>query len=169
LFFGRPGIFAQLRSFAHQPTRSLTDSQRQRFGRFDGPPVPEDCVRCFVLDPRALQTLGQLRGAHNRLGYPTLLCSVRFVGAFPDVNATLPPDILSVLRAQLDREDTVDLEGYWGSRTHARHGRAIREQYGFVHFSAAPQVRFVCPAGSVRRAGRAMNAPGPWCGQRRIG
>jgi len=124
------------------PTRYLTDSQRQRFGRFDGPPAPEDCVRCFVLDPQALQTLGQLRGAHNRLGYATLLCSVRFLGTFPDANATLPPDILSVLRAQLDREDTVDLEGYWGSRTHARHGRAIREQYGFVHFSAAPQIRF---------------------------
>ena len=83
-----------------------------------------------------------LRGAHNRLGYATLLCSVRFLGTFPETADHVPSEVLSFLRGQLGIGDDIDLGGYFRSGTHERHVRSIRERHGFMHFGDAARARF---------------------------
>jgi len=124
------------------PTRYLSDAQRRRFGHFDAAPSREDLAKCFVLDQGALLAIRDLRGAHNRLGYATLLCSVRFLGTFPETADHVPSEVLSFLRGQLGIGDDIDLGGYFRSRTHERHVRSIRERHGFMHFGDAARARF---------------------------
>ena len=142
------------------PTRYLSDAQRRRFGRFDGAPSREELAKCFVLDQGALLAIRDLRGAHNRLGYATLLCSVHFLGTFPETADQVPSEVLSFLRGQLGIGDDIDLGGYFRSRTHGRHVRSIRERHGFMHFGDAAHGRF--------RLGRWLYAE-CWAGNERPG
>lgn len=83
------------------PTRYLSRDQRNRFGVFNGPVAPEDLAKYFVLDKHELHIIQNLRGAHNRLGYATLLCSVRFIGTFPEAVDSIPAEVLPFIRDQL--------------------------------------------------------------------
>ncbi len=99
------------------PTRYLSADQRARFGHFDGDIPPDLLARHFVLDHIDLRAISAHRGLRNRLGYATLLSSVRFIGTFPDKAEDVPPAVLSCLRAQLGIEEPVGLAGYFQSGT----------------------------------------------------
>ena len=52
------------------PTRLWGDVQRARYGRFPDSIGEDDIARCFHLDARDQAIITELRGAHNRLGFP---------------------------------------------------------------------------------------------------
>ena len=52
------------------PTRFWGDVQRARYGRFPDAIGEDDIARCFHLDERDQAIITELRGAHNRLGFP---------------------------------------------------------------------------------------------------
>ena len=52
------------------PTRLWGDAQRARYGRIPEAIGEDDIAHCFHLDERDQAIITELRGAHNRLGFP---------------------------------------------------------------------------------------------------
>ena len=123
------------------PTSFLTREQREAFGRFSGPPSSEDMDRYFHLDGDELATVGQMRGAVNRLGFATLVCSVKFIGTFPTRRIDdIPDTVITFLSDQLGGSEPGAFGGYFDSSspTYKRHTALIRAQFGYRDFHNAP-------------------------------
>lgn len=125
------------------PTRYLSPDQRQRFGDFPVRPLSKnDLIKYFTLEGDSLRVIKQLRTPNTRLGYATLLLSVRFTGTFPDRADDIPAEVVDWLRSQLDLSQNVGLDGYFSSRTFERHIKSIREEYGLASFPDVPHIQF---------------------------
>ena len=124
------------------PTRHLTDAQRQSFARFDGEPLPDQLARYFHLDGTDRDMLADLRGAHNRLGFATMLTSARFLGAFPGAGDVVPESVLATVRDQLGLATRITLDGYFEGRSRIRHLALIRHRFGFTDFGDNAGARF---------------------------
>jgi hypothetical protein len=122
------------------PTSFLTREQRETIGRFTRPPSPEELARYFHLDGRELTTAKQMRGTTNRLGFAVLLCSVKFVGTFPNQRRDIPEAVIAYLCTQLGGPPPQGLEGYFdtASPTYKRHTAVIRNHFGYRDFHRAP-------------------------------
>ncbi len=120
----------------------LSDEQRRRYARFAGSPSPEQLARHFHLDIADQEIIQTLRGDHNRLGFALMLCSARFLGAFPDSETEVPKSVRVTLARQIALEPDASLSGYFGSRQRERHLAAIQESYGFSDFLAEGYARF---------------------------
>ncbi|MEI6987088.1 MAG: DUF4158 domain-containing protein [Rhodospirillaceae bacterium] len=118
------------------PTRHLTKTQRQNFGRFDGDPSPEQLARYFHLDEIDRGIIKGLRGNHNRLGFALMLGGARFLGMFPDARDAIPACVLASLSEQLDLGQAVPLASYFKGRRRIGHLALIRAHFGFgsIHF-----------------------------------
>lgn len=117
------------------PVGFLTDEQRQRYGRFHGEVNSEDISRYFHLDDSDRSLIALNRGNHNRLGFAVQLCTVRYLGAFPEDLTETPATVLSVLGRQLGIEDTTCFGEYCSSRQRWGHTVRIREGSGYSNFS----------------------------------
>jgi TnpA family transposase len=124
------------------PTRHLTDDQRRSFARFNGDPSPDQLNRYFHIDRFDREVIRSLRGEHNRLGFAVLLCSARFLGAFPNERDHIPKVVLMTLGRQLGLGDEVNLDGYFGNSAQKRHLNLIRERFGFTEFGDNGFARF---------------------------
>ena len=120
----------------------LSDEQRRRYARFAGSPSPEQLARHFHLDIADQEIIQTLRGDHNRLGFALMLCSARFLGAFPDSETEVPKSVRVTLARQIALEPNAPLSGYFGSRQRERHLAAIQESYGFSDFLTEGYARF---------------------------
>ena len=120
----------------------LTDEQRRRYARFAGNPSPEQLAQHFHLDIADQEIIQTLRGDHNRLGFALMLCSARFLGAFPDSETEVPKPVRVTLARQIALEPDAPLSGYFGSRQRERHLAAIQESYGFSDFLTEGYARF---------------------------
>lgn len=124
------------------PTRHLTDDQRRSFARYTHDPSPEHLARYFHLDRFDLGVIKDLRSAHNRLGFAVVLCTARFLGAFPNSADDIPASVLTTLKDQLHLAPDATLDGYFDGRTFERHVMRIRSQFGFTDFGDNPSARF---------------------------
>jgi len=120
----------------------LTDEQRRRYARFAGNPSSEQLARHFYLDVADQEIIQTLRGDHNRLGFALMLCSARFLGAFPDSETEVPKPVRATLARQIALKPDAPLNGYFGSRQRERHLAAIQENYGFSDFLTEGYARF---------------------------
>jgi TnpA family transposase len=118
------------------PVGFLTDEQRERYGRFHGEVNSEDISRYFHLDDSDRSLIALNRGNHNRLGFAVQLCTVRYLGAFPEDLTETPATVLSVLGRQLGIEDTTCFGEYCSSRQRWDHTVRIREGSGYSDFSS---------------------------------
>lgn len=126
------------------PTRFLTSAQREAYGRFTVTPSPDQLTQYFHLDDSELTTIGQMRGVANRLGFAILLCSLRFLGAFPIQRSEVPDPVVSYLCSQLACEEPFEFERYFypASPTYKRHTAIIRTTLGFRDFHSSPRAVF---------------------------
>lgn len=124
------------------PTRYLSAEQRKGFGRFSAPVSNADLAKHFTLEETDLRLIQKLRSPATRLGYATLLTSVRFIGQFPEASAGVPDAVVSFLRAQLGLTSDIGFGGYFQSRTFERHIQSIRTQHSLVYFTEAARIRF---------------------------
>jgi hypothetical protein len=113
----------------------LTDEQRQRHGRFHGEVNLEDISRYFHLDDSDRKLNALHRGNHNRLGFAVQLCTVRYLGAFPEDLTETPATVVSILGRQLDIEDTTCFGEYCSRQQRWDHTVRIRERGGYSDFS----------------------------------
>ena len=126
------------------PAGFLTDSQEQRYGRYDGEPTTAQLARFFYLDDTDSALVAQQRQEHTRLGFALQLCTVRFLGTFLPDPTDVPPSLVRHLAQQLRIDDPVCLERYRDTSTQWAHTSEIRQHYGYQDFAAQPaHFRFV--------------------------
>ena len=113
------------------PRHFLSDEQRARYGRYTGDPSQDQLARHFHLDAADRELVGQMRGAHNRLGFAIQLGTARFLGVFLDDPSQTPPGVVIVMARQLDDVPTSWLKAYGDGRQRWRHAALIRDRYGF--------------------------------------
>jgi hypothetical protein len=113
------------------PSRFLSDEQRARYGHYAGDPTEEQLARHFHLDTTDRELIGQMRGAHNRVGFAVQLGTVRFLGAFLDDPTHAPSVVTATISRQLSEMPTPSLDAYRDGRQRWRHIAMIRERYGF--------------------------------------
>ena len=112
-------------------SRFLSDEQRAQYGRYAADPSEEQLARHFHLDTADRELVGQMRGAHNRLGFAVQLGTVRFLGTFLDDLAQTPSAVITTMARQLGEVPTPSLDSYRDGRQRWRHAATIRERYGF--------------------------------------
>ena len=108
------------------PSRFLSDEQRARYGRYAGDPTEEQLARHFYLDAADRELVGQMRGAHNRIGFAIQLGTARFLGAFLDDPSQTPPMVIVTMARQIGEASAPDLEAYRDGRQRWRHAAIIR-------------------------------------------
>jgi hypothetical protein len=113
------------------PSRFLSDEQRARYGRYTGDPTEEQLARHFHLDATDHELVGQMRGAHNRVGFAVQLGTARFLGAFLDDPTHAPFLVTATIARQLSEVPAPSLDAYRDGRQRWRHIAIIRERYGF--------------------------------------
>lgn len=112
-------------------SRFLSDEQRARYGRYTGDPSEEQLARHFHLDAADRELVGQMRGAHNRVGFAVQLGTARFLGTFLDDPTGTPSVVITSVARQLGAIPTSSLDPYRDGRQRWRHVAVIRQRYGF--------------------------------------
>jgi hypothetical protein len=113
------------------PTRFLSDERRACYGRYAGDPNEEQLARHFHLDATDRELIGQMRGAHNRIGFAVQLGTARFLGTFLDDPTQTPAAVITAMARQLGEAPASSLVSYRDGRQRWRHTAIIREHYGF--------------------------------------
>src|ERR1700722_7734949 len=113
------------------PTHFLSDEQRARYGRYAGDPNEEQLARHFHLDATDRELIGQMRGAHSKIGFAVQLGTARFLGTFLDDPTQTPATVITAMARQLGEVPPPGLDAYRDGRQRWRHTATIRERYGF--------------------------------------
>jgi TnpA family transposase len=113
------------------PTHFLSDEQRARYGRYAGDPNEEQLARHFHLDATDRELIGQMRGAHSKIGFAVQLGTARFLGTFLDDPTQTPATVITTMARQLGEVPPPALDAYRDGRQRWRHMATIREHYGF--------------------------------------
>ncbi len=93
-------------------------------------------ARYFHLDDFDRMNISEKRGDHNRLGYAVLLCTVRYLGRFPDFTTTIPMAVIDFLAEQLHIENGCKQVNLYNSGKQRRqHIVEITKIYGYTEFT----------------------------------
>ena len=137
----------------------LTDAQEQAYGHFVGPRSNQQLSRYFHLADADRELVDVRRRAHNKLGFALQLTTVRFLGTFLTEPATVPPNVVAYVAAQLGIGDVACLADYAARPTTAReHAAEIRRLYGYRDFSH-PSASFRLVRWLYRRAWLSTEPP----------
>ncbi|MEQ1965148.1 Tn3 family transposase [Xenorhabdus khoisanae] len=124
------------------PVNFLSEEQRANYGSYPVELTKETLARYFHLDDFDRLNISKKRGEHNRLGFAILLCTVRYLGKFPESVASVPDTVIECLAQQLHTENinnAIDL--YHSGKQHRQHIAEIINIYGYTEFTA-PRVAF---------------------------
>ena len=118
------------------PVEFLTQTQKERHGRFIDEPSPEQLARHFHFDDVDHTLIARKRGAHNRLGFAIQLGTVRHLGAFLPNPIDVPRPVVTYVGRQLHLDSSTSLLRYL-ERKQTRHAHCaeIRKVYGYHDFS----------------------------------
>ncbi|MEG0533605.1 MAG: DUF4158 domain-containing protein, partial [Citrobacter sp.] len=83
------------------PVNFLSAEQRESYGNYQGEPTKDMLARYFHLDDFDRQHISSKRGDHNRLGFAVQLCTVRYLGRFPELFKNIPNAVTEFLAKQL--------------------------------------------------------------------
>ena len=121
------------------PIGFLTDAQRRSYGRFNGEPTSDQLACYFHLDDADLNTIGERRGDHNRLGFAVQLCTVRFLGTFLENLSETAPGAVAFLGRQLSLKDPSVFSNYCLSEARWDHAGEIRSRAGSTSSLTQPR------------------------------
>lgn len=68
----------------------LTDEQAEAYGTFGQDPTRPELERFFLLEDADRRLIGKRRGDHSRLGFALQICTVRYIGLFPQDPLEVP-------------------------------------------------------------------------------
>lgn len=121
------------------PPRFLSEAERQNLNEFPTNIETHDILSHFFLSPSDLEQIALQRGDHNRLGFALLLCSLRYLGFFPNNLQLTPVNAVDYLAEQL-KLSAQALENY-GQRDQTRreHQQVIMTYLGFRGLQAADE------------------------------
>ncbi len=126
------------------PVEFLSDVHLERYGRFQGDPISFQLAKYFVLTPRDLQVIANLRFDHTRLGFALQLCTLRFLSTFLLDPTDVPVLVLRTLCEQLGLADTSGLPRYFERRTTPfDHQLLIRSHLGYHAFEGLELLKFL--------------------------
>jgi Domain of unknown function (DUF4158)/Nuclease-related domain len=83
------------------PVQFLSESDHERLNCFPTEIPSEDLTAYFLLSAEDMTALRPLRGDRNRLGYAMQLCTLRYLGFFPEDITTLPARVVTFVAEQL--------------------------------------------------------------------
>ncbi|MBA1661218.1 Tn3 family transposase, partial [Escherichia coli] len=110
--------------------------QKASYGNYHGELTKETLARYFHLDDFDRMNISEKRGDHNRLGYAVLLCTVRYLGRFPDLATSIPIAVIDFLAEQLHIENGSEQVNLYNSGKQRRqHIVEITKIYGYTEFT----------------------------------
>lgn len=118
------------------PVNFLSEDQKAGYGNYHGELTKETLARYFHLDDFDRMNISEKRGDHNRLGYSILLCTVRYLGRFPDLTTIIPVAVIDFLAEQLHIESGSEQVNIYNSGKQRRqHIDEITKIYGYTEFT----------------------------------
>lgn len=115
------------------PVNFLSEDQKAGFGNYHGELTKEALARYFHLNDFDRMNTSEKRGDHNRLGYSVLLCTVRYIGRFPDLTTIIPIAVIDFLEKQLNIESGSELVNIFNS------GKQRGQHIDEIRFTWMPQ------------------------------
>lgn len=118
------------------PVNFLSEDQKAGYGNYHGELTKETLARYFHLDDFDRMNISEKRGDHNRLGYAVLLCTVRYLGRFPDLTTIIPIAVIDFLAEQLHIENGSEQVSIYNSGKQRRQLiDEIIKIYGYTEFT----------------------------------
>lgn len=118
------------------PVNFLSEEQRANYGNYSGELTKEILARYFHLDDFDRLNISEKRGEHNRMGYALLLCTVRYLGRFPDLTVIIPVAVIDFLSEQLHIESGIEqINIYNSGKQRRQHIDEIIKIYGYTEFT----------------------------------
>ncbi|GGR17674.1 DUF4158 domain-containing protein [Deinococcus ruber] len=113
----------------------LSDEHLGQYGKYGGEPTAKQLQDYFLLDPKALKRIAELRHDYTRLGYALQFCTLKFLGTFLANPTAVPDNVTRTLAVQLRLPRTVPFERYLAREdTRSWHQAEIRKLLGFKDF-----------------------------------
>ncbi|EQC1412857.1 Tn3 family transposase, partial [Providencia rettgeri] len=120
------------------PVNFLSEEQKASYGNYHGELTKETLARYFHLDDFDKVNISEKRGEHNRLGYAVLLCTVRYLGRFPDLASIIPDAVIDFLAEQLHVDHgSEQLNIYNSGKQRRQHIDEIIKIYSYTEFMDA--------------------------------
>ncbi|ENA1771630.1 Tn3 family transposase [Yersinia ruckeri] len=118
------------------PVNFLSAEQRESYGNYQGEPTKDILARYFHLDDFDRQHISSKRGDHNRLGFAVQLCTVRYLGRFPDLFSNIPNAVVKFLAKQLHIDNITNVISlYSEGKQRRQHVDEIINIYGYTEFT----------------------------------
>jgi len=116
---------------------ALTIAERDLLQKFPGNVSRENLIRYFTLTKKDRKIIPARNTEYNRLGFAVQLCSLRFLGFFPQTNKEIPKNVLNFLADQLGLR--FDNLAHYGDikTTRFSHQRAVIQYFGFKRYSSS--------------------------------
>lgn len=120
------------------PVGFLTDERGEAYGKFAEEPTRPELERFFFLHDEDLKLIAKRRGDHNRLGLALPMCTVRYIGLFPEDPFAVPWPVVEHLGAW----DVSQIKWYTKRRPTAyEHAWEMRDAYGYHQYEDHDQGR----------------------------
>jgi TnpA family transposase len=119
--------------------RFLKADHREDLSNFPSTIDENDLIAHFLLTPDDLTLVRSNRTATQRLGFALLLCSLRYLGFFPQNLLTAPDNVIHYVAEQINCDVEAIMSYGERSDTRQEHQRAIMTYLGFRWFKSSEE------------------------------